>query len=139
MKKRLLLIGIILVVTGCSSSFTFSEINAESVNNNVQEFISNIEVENGIYLYLDGKKAAYIFLNGIYVAQGSDAIYFSDFNVNSQRDTLNIFFNQEYDSDYSNANLNYQVLYEIKTGKVYDSINIFCNGKPTSFDIIAGN
>lgn len=81
----------------------------------------------------------YVFINGIYVNQGNDAVYFSDFNVSAQQDTLNVFINQEYDSDYSNTKLKYQVLYKIKTVEKYDTINLFINGKPVSFDEIFGN
>lgn len=139
MKKLVSLIVFTLLVSGCNSNFTFSEIEVDNVNSNVREFIKHVEPENGNYLYLDGKKGMYVFLNGKYVKQGSDAVYFSDFNVNAQQGTLNVFFNQEYDSDYSNKNLRYQVLYKIETEAVYDTIKLFSNGKPISFDIIAVN
>ena len=37
------------------------------------------------------------------------------------------------------ATLKYQVLYKIKTVEKYDTINLFINGKPVSFDEIFGN
>ena len=139
MKKRLSLIVLILLLTGCNSDFSFSEISIDNANDSVQEFIQYAEVKNGNYLYLDGKKGMYVFINGIYVNQGNDAVYFSDFNVSAQQDTLNMFINQESDSDYSNTTLKYQVLYKIKTVEKYDTINLFINGKPVSFDEIFGN
>ena len=139
MKKRLSLIILILLLTGCDPHFSFSEISIVNANDRVQEFIQYAEVKNGNYLYLDGKKGIYVFINGIYVNQGNDAVYFSDFNVSAQQDTLNVFINQEYDSDYSNTTLKYQVLYKIKTVEKYDTINLFINGKPVSFDEIFGN
>jgi len=138
-KKRLSLIALILLLTGCSPDFSFSEISITNANDSVQEFIQYAEVKNGNYLYLDGKKGIYVFINGIYVNQGSDAVYFSDFNVSSQQDTLNVFINQEYDSDYLNTTLKYQVLYKIKTVEKYDTINLFINGKPVFFDEIFRN
>ena len=96
MKKRLSLIVLILLLTGCNSDFSYSEISIDNANDSVQEFIKYAEVKNGNYLYLDGKKGMYVFINGIYVNQGSDAVYFSDFNVSAQQDTLNVFINQEY-------------------------------------------
>ena len=139
MKKRLSLIVLILLLTGCDPNYSFSEISIDHANDSVQEFIQYAEVKNGNYLYLDGKKGMYVFINGIYVNQGNDAVYFSDFNVSAQQDTLNVFINQEYDSDYSNTTLKYQVLYKIKTVEKYDTINLFINGKPVSFDEIFGN
>ncbi|WP_342538235.1 lipoprotein [Sporosarcina sp. FSL K6-1540] len=139
MKKRLSLIVLMLLLTGCNSDFSFSEISIGNANDAVQEFIEYAEVKNGNYLYLDGEKNMYVFINGIYVNQGNDAVYFSDFNVSAQQDTLNVFINQEYDSDYSNTKLKYQVLYKIKTVEKYDTINLFINGKPVSFDEIFGN
>lgn len=126
-------------MTGCYSEFTFSEVSVNTANDDVREFIKHVEQKNGNYLYLDDKKGMYVFLNGIFVEQGSDAVYFSDFNVNAQQGTLNFFFNQEYDSDYSNKNLNYQALYKIETKAKYDTIKLFSNGKPVSFDIIVYN
>lgn len=139
MKKRLSLIVLMLLLIGCDPNFSFSEISIANANDSVQEFIQYAEVKNGNYLYLDGKKGIYVFINGVYVNQGSDAVYFSDFNVSAQQDTLNVFINQEYDSDYSNTTLKYQVLYKIKTVEKYDTINLFINGKPVSFDEIFGN
>lgn len=139
MKKRLSLIVLILLLTGCNSDFSFSEIRIDNANDSVKEFIQYAEVKNGNYLYLDGEKSLYVVINGIYVNQGNDAVYFSDFNVSAQHDTLNVFINQEYDSDYSNTKLKYQVLYKIKTVEKYDAINLFINGKPVSFDEIFGN
>ncbi|MBO0600225.1 hypothetical protein I2483_01000 [Sporosarcina sp. E16_3] len=139
MKKRLSLIILILLLTGCDPHFSFSEISIANANDRVQEFIQYAEVKNGNYLYLDGKKGIYVFINGVFVTQGNDAVYFSDFNVNAQQDTLNVFINQEYDSDYSNTTLKYQVLYKINTVEKYDAINLFINGKPVSFDEIFGN
>ncbi|MBO0586846.1 hypothetical protein [Sporosarcina sp. E16_8] len=139
MKKRLSLIILIVLLTGCDPNFSFSEISIANANDSVQEFIQYAEVKNGNYLYLDGEKSIYIFINGIYVNQGNDAVYFSDFNVSAQQDTLNVFINQEYDSDYSNTALKSQVLYKIKTVEKYDTINLFINGKPIFFDEIFGN
>ncbi|AMQ06472.1 lipoprotein [Sporosarcina psychrophila] len=139
MKKQLSLIVLMLLLTGCNSDFSFSEISINKANESVQEFIQYAEVKNGNYLYFDGEKDMYVFINGIYVNQGKDAVYFSDFNVSAQQDTLNVFINQEYDSDYSNTKLKYQVLYKIKTVEKYDTINLFINGKPVSFDEIFGN
>ncbi len=137
-KNRLLLIVLILLVTGCGADFSFSEISIENANDNVQEFIKYAEMKNGNYLYLDGEKGMYVFINGIYVNQGSDAVYFSDFNISAQQDTLNVFINQDSDSDYSNTNLKYQVLYKINTVEKYDTIKLYVNGKPVSFDEIVG-
>ncbi|WP_318614525.1 hypothetical protein [Sporosarcina sp. YIM B06819] len=139
MKQRFSLIIFMLLLTGCRSTYTFSEISIDHANDRVQEFIKLVEQENGHYLYLDDDNGLYVFLNGIYVRQGHDALYFSDFNVIAQQGILSMFINQESDSDYSNRNLNYQVLYKINTAETYDMIILFINGKPVSFDKIYGN
>ena len=136
MKQRLFLIVLIVLLTGCDSSYTFEEISIDQTNDHVQAFMRLVENENGNYLYLDGEKDIYVFLNGIYVKRGNDAAYFSDFNVSAQQGTLNMFINQEYDSDYLNPTLNYQVLYKIYTVEKYDEINLYVNGKPVAFDKI---
>ena len=79
MKKRLSLIVLILLLTGCNPDFSYSEISIDHANDSVKEFIQYAEVKNGNYLYVDGKKGMYVFINGIYVNQGNDAVYFSDF------------------------------------------------------------
>ncbi|MFJ7935958.1 hypothetical protein [Sporosarcina sp. NPDC096371] len=138
-KQRFLLVVLIVLLTACSSNFTFSEISINNADDQIREFINLVEMENGHYLYLDDKNGMYVFLNGIYVRQGHDAVYFSDFNVIVQQDTLSMFINQEYDSDYSNAQLNYQVLYKINTEANYDTIQLYINGRPVSFDAIYSN
>lgn len=106
------------------------------LNKEMKEFTNAVASENGTHLYYDRKGTMNIFLNGINVDQGSKALYFTDFNVEADGDTLNILFHHDYTEDYSNPDLNYQMLYQIKLDKTYDKIMLFDNEEETSFHTI---
>lgn len=138
-KKLLALFVLALLLTGCNNELTFSEVSIEDTNQDVQEFLDSVEKENGNYLYVDStKEIYYVFLNGKNVKQGSEAAVFSDFDVNVQDGTLNILFNREYTSDYSNHHVKHQMLHKITTNDEIHTIKLFGNGESESIDLVSG-
>ncbi|OZI10489.1 hypothetical protein CEW92_16485 [Bacillaceae bacterium SAS-127] len=61
MKKLLSLILLLLLLTGCNSELTYSEIKIEKANQDIQNFIEGVQGENGTYLYFNGEKEQYVF------------------------------------------------------------------------------
>ena len=100
MYKWFAIIFFLLLLSGCNSEVTFTEINLEQAETDVLKFIDTVNDENGRYLYTDDNNQIHIFLNGKYVQKGRDAVHFTAFYISAQQDTLNVFFNQEYYSDY---------------------------------------
>lgn len=86
--KKLILVCVILLLSGCTSNLTFTEIKSSNVNKNVRSFLEAIDDENGTYLYFNGEKEIFVFLNGSNVQQGDKAAYFSNFDVVDDGDTL---------------------------------------------------
>lgn len=136
MYKWFAIIFFLLLLSGCNSEVTFTEINLEQAETDVLKFIDTVNDENGRYLYTDDNNQIHIFLNGKYVQKGRDAVHFTAFYVNAQQDTLNVFFNQEYYSDYLDNGLKHQALYKISAREEFEMINLFSNGEPVSFDRI---
>ncbi|KIL45052.1 membrane lipoprotein lipid attachment site-containing protein [Jeotgalibacillus soli] len=143
MKKFLYLIFLMLVLTGCNiltdnKELYYTEVIMESTDKAVQKFINEVKEKNGIYLYQDAGERLFVFLNNVLVEQGSEAIFFSGFDIKNEKDTVNIYFNQETKKDYVNKDLNNQVLYEVKLDKEYDYIKLFSNNEETHFSLVTG-
>lgn len=139
MKKLFLLVGMIVFLTGCNSTLTFTEIKSGKANKDVLSFLEDVENQNGTYLYSNGEKEIYIFLNGINVKQGDEAAYFTNFDVEADGDTLNVFYEVAYTEDYSNDNLKYQVLYKIRPDQNYEEIQALSNGEEVPFQTVSGS
>ena len=80
-----------------------------------------------------------IFLNGSNVKLGDKAIYFTDFNVEKNGETLSISYNTAETADYSNQSLKNELLYKVNLDKMYETIKAISNGEETSFGVISGN
>lgn len=136
MRKLIVGLMIVILLAGCSSDLTFTEVDINRVNKDVKEFMNAVQDENGTHLYHDSKRNMYVFLNSGNVIQGSKVAHFSDFNLKANGDTLNVIFHHESTDDYSNPDLNYQMLYKVKLDKTYDKIMLFDNDEETAFHTI---
>lgn len=136
MKRLLVLMGLLMVLVGCNPELTFTEIEIGNANKEVREFIGNVQDKNGNYLYFAGEKEMYVFLNGKNVEQGGEVLYFTDVSLNASGDTLNVRFNEKYTNEYSNKDLQHQVLYKIQLDKEYDKILAFANGEEVGFHVV---
>ncbi|QUW20283.1 membrane lipoprotein lipid attachment site-containing protein [Sporosarcina sp. Marseille-Q4063] len=139
MKKLLMLVGLIFLLSGCNSNLTYTEINSGKANKDLRSFLEVIDDENGAYLYYNGEKEIYIFLNGRNVQQGDKAAYFTKFDVEGDGDTLNVFYEVAYTEDDSNENLKHQALYKIRQDQKYDKIQAFANGAEVPFEMVSGS
>lgn len=142
MKKLLPLIFLLIVLAGCNKENTqelsYSEVMIESTDQDVQKFITSMKEKNGVYLYQDAGDKLFVLLNSNTVKQGERAIYFTDFDVKSEMDTVSIYFGEESTEEYVNKELNNQVIYEVKLDKKYDVINLFKNNEVAHFTTVSG-
>lgn len=136
MRKLMVGLLIMILLAGCNSALTFTEVDMNRANKDVKEFMNAVQDENGTHLFHDSERNMYVYLNSGNVIQGSKATHFSDFNLKANGDTLNILFHHESTDDYSNPDFNYQMLYKVKLNKTYDKIMLFDNDEETAFHTI---
>jgi len=139
LRKLLSLFAFVYLLSGCSSELSFEEVNKKGVNKNIQSFIDDVKDENGVHLYFEKQNVVYVYLNGTNVKQGDKAILFTDFNVEDNDETLNIFYNIEETEDYSSQSLENELLYKVNSNKKDETIKLFKNGKEDSFGKISGS
>jgi len=139
MMKMISIFIVLLILAGCNAEnekLSYSKVEVDSTHKLVQDFFTSVEDENGIHLFQLDDNTMYVFLNGYIVEQGSEASFFSDFEVKEKDDTLNIYFNEEYTDDYANKTLNNKELYKINLDKTYENVRLFKNDKETNFSAI---
>lgn len=142
MKKLLCLLFLLIALTGCNKAefqeLSYSEVMMESTDQDVQKFINGVKEKNGIYLFQDAGEKIFVFLNSNTVIQGDKAIQFTDFDIKSEGDTINVYFEEQSTEKYANKELSNQILYEVKLDKRYDVINLFRNNEDAHFTKVSG-
>ncbi|MCF6409440.1 hypothetical protein [Pseudalkalibacillus salsuginis] len=110
-----------------------------SIHKDVQKFIDQVDEQNGVHLFFDKKEAVYVFLNAANMDQGEEAAYIKNFTVKCEGDTLEIYYAEKGTRDYSNNQLDHQLLYKINLDKYYEKIVAFSNEKEVPFAVASGN
>jgi hypothetical protein len=122
MKKTLVISIFALFLSGCSPELSISEIKLINATKDARNFYERVEDKNGAHLFFEGEQAAFVFLNGKNVVQGERAIHFSDFSVDTDGETLKIYYSEEKTVDYSNDTMKHQVILKINKDKNYEGI-----------------
>lgn len=121
------------ILTGCvADAETISEINLKNVNDNVKNFIENVEnvrkdTETGIYMYNDSKKQRYLYLNQDFLDDGRG---FGDVDINTDENSINFYLN---DIPISKKEAATYKLHKIKIQDDYEYLKVFKNGEETHF------
>ncbi|MBH0170184.1 lipoprotein [Fictibacillus sp. 18YEL24] len=141
MKKIIVLIGIVILLTGCTddSKLRTDLISPKEAGKEVQSFFETAKKQNGIHLYQDKDEKIYLMLNGANILQDQPAITFSNFKVKEDGDTLKVYYEVETVADYEDKNLENQLFYEVELNKAYETIQLYKNGKPSNFEMVSGN
>lgn len=132
----------IFILAGCNtdSALTFSEVDIDHIDGEIQSFFQEVREENGAHLYIDNENTTlFVYLNGSNVLQGEKAVTFTDFDVEGDSSTLNLSYKSEKTSDYSNSSLDYERFYRVKVDKVPEVIRLYHNDEEASFGTISGN
>lgn len=139
MKKVVMILALSGLLSGCSSSLTYSQVEKQDVKQVIQSFISELEDENGINVYLDSESEVYVYLNSANVTQGEPAVYFTDFDVEENGDTLQIIYNTKTTTVYTDQDLDHESLYKVNVNKKYEYVKAYSDGKEVAFNMISGN
>ncbi|MEN2765637.1 hypothetical protein [Ornithinibacillus xuwenensis] len=116
---------------------TFSQVNTDHIGKDMQTYLSRHARENGIYLYYEEPDEMYVYLHGMNSLQGENSIYYTDFSVKANADTLEIHYSSNKTSDYSDRTLAREGLYKVHLDKKYSTIQAFHNGEEVPFNDIS--
>lgn len=142
MKHSIGLFSLIILLFGCTpddKEVSYTEVKPDTVNKEVEKFVTSVEDTNGIHLYEENQKTKYVFFNEYFVEKGEEALYFEDIDVSGEGQTLTISFTEHATDDYAKKSLNNRLLYEVKIDKDYDSIKLLKNGKEVAFKVVSGS
>ncbi|MFA9560146.1 hypothetical protein ACERII_22785 [Evansella sp. AB-rgal1] len=137
MKKITLASVLFVLLVGCSSEPSFSEVNLEDVHEDARSVFENIGPTDDAPIYYDGEDIAYIFLHGN--NEDNKLFHFTDFSVESDGNNLMIYYTQEETNDSSDNTLKYQVVYKINKEKEYERVRVFKNREEAEFYSVPGN
>lgn len=138
-KKILLMLVVFLLLAGCSQDeLVHKEVKMDELDTEISSFFLDQQDENGVYLFQDQGERIYVFLNEWNVKQGESASSFSNFEVEPEGDTLNIYYEEQTTMDYKNQELDNKIIYEVQFDRDYDSLAIFKNGEETHFSTSTG-
>lgn len=137
--RKLLLIALLALLSGCSSELSFSGVKEDSVNKDIQSFLNDVRDKNGAHLFFEKEKTVYVYLNETNVKEGEKAAYFTDVNVEGNGETLTITYDTDETTDLSNQSLDHSLIYKINLDKQYETIKAIRNGNESSFGSISEN
>ncbi len=113
------------------------QLDVAAAEKTVQQFVRSAQQENGVHLYQDEEnKFYYLLLNGLNMMQGDPASTFSDIEIKSENDTLNISFKEDFIKNHEGKKLANQLLYQIKLNEDYETLKLFKNGEESHFHTI---
>lgn len=121
------------ILTGCAGNKeTISEINFENANDNMKNFIENVENDDkgrdtGIYIYNHSKNQRYLYLNQDFLGDGRA---FGDIDIKTDENSINIYLN---DISNSEGEADTYKLYKINFKGDYEYLKVFKNGEETHF------
>lgn len=120
-----------MILSGCQSEKELSveKLEKADLDETIRDSFGHVD-ENGAHLfYGDEKDVFYVYLNGSNVQQGENATYFTQFEVDSNGDTLNLRYNSDHTEDYGVESLDYEAFYKVSLDQEYDTILVFHNGE----------
>lgn len=117
----------------------FTKEKLDNTSRKVTASLSPFYNKNGIYLYGDGTKERYLFINGYNIKQGELAPCYTDVKMELKDKTLIINFKETYAEEHEKGEISNRLLYKIKKLDNVDKISIFKNGQETHFDSIIVN
>lgn len=142
MKKIIIVLFSIVILNGCSysaSTLSYLNVDQEDLSEEIQSYFQNVQEENGVHLYFDEKNnSMFVYLNASNVAQGENAEVFTDFDVESEQDTLHLLYQSEETTDHSNSSSQHSIIYKVNLNKDYDTVKLFHNGNETAFKTVSG-
>ncbi|TYS67739.1 hypothetical protein FZC76_14340 [Sutcliffiella horikoshii] len=143
MKKIIIVLFSYAILTGCSysaSTLSYLNVDPEDLSEEIQSYFQSVREENGVHLYFDEENnSMFVYLNASNVAQGDHAETFTDFDVESQEDTLHLLYNSEKTPDISSTSSIHSIIYKVNLNQEYEGVKLFHNGDEASFRSISGD
>ncbi|PIC66214.1 hypothetical protein CSV71_05445 [Sporosarcina sp. P21c] len=138
MKKLWIIVLSAALLVGCNTNRTLSyeEIAVKDLNKGDQKFHEHAQAENGVYLFYDtSDDKLVIYFNTAHEGREGYAVDFTNFDVESDGDTLRILYDKNQDQGESKT-FQEQQLYEVQLDKEYETIELFENGDMAAFTSI---
>ncbi|SFM31804.1 hypothetical protein [Salibacterium qingdaonense] len=138
MKRQVVCVLFFLFISGCSQNQdqSFSEVTMKQAQTVTENFISQMVVENGVYMYL-GEKNNYLFLNGVAPDENNKNTIFSSVVSETKGNKLNIYYETEnVTKAEDNEEAGFQRLYRLPPNDSYSTIQIIENGREVPIDTI---
>ncbi|ARF16165.1 hypothetical protein [Sporosarcina ureae] len=135
MKKLWIIVLCAVVLVGCNTNRTLSyeEVTMKDLDKGNQKFSEHAQAENGVYLFYDtSDDKLVVYFNTSHESQEDYAVDFTNFDVESDGDTLYILYDKNQDEGESKT-FQEQQFYEIYLDKEYETIELFENGDPVAF------
>lgn len=135
MKKSWLLLvvmGSLLASCGENES-SYSEVDREQVNRNVNEFIESVETSqdkegNGIYKYYEKPNVQYLYVDQDFLDSGKG---FGGLDIKTDKDTLHLYLMEN-----DEPTIDEYRLYRIESDREYEYAKVYKNGEETYFETI---
>ncbi|ARJ37763.1 hypothetical protein SporoP8_01995 [Sporosarcina ureae] len=138
MKKLWIIVLSAALLVGCNTNPTLSyeEIAMKDLSKGDQKFHEHAQAENGVYLFYDtSDDKLVIYFNTAHEGREGYAVDFTNFDVESDGDTLRILYDKNQDQGESKT-FQEQQLYEVQLDKEYETIELFENGDMAAFTSI---
>jgi hypothetical protein len=134
----LIIFGVIIKTNVSSNDkFTVESIDLNLRKNaKISKRISEINIDNGVFLLNIDDKETYLILNGSNVNLKGEAPYFSNVSISSKEDTISIYVNEENKKYFLGEYPNNKLVYKITNDKDSKYMKIFRNGEESYFDSI---
>ncbi|MCG1023421.1 hypothetical protein [Sutcliffiella horikoshii] len=132
----------VLVLGGCSytaTSVNYLNVTQGDLSKEILAYFESVEADNGAHLYMDNaNNSMFVYFNSSNVVQGEKAEILTDFDVDIEKDVLNILYTSEETTDLSSSSSEHSRIYRVNLNKEYDIVKLFHNGKEVSFRSVSG-
>ncbi|PIC57937.1 hypothetical protein CSV80_06425 [Sporosarcina sp. P12(2017)] len=138
MKQLLVMVLCATLLIGCNTNRTLSyeEVTMKDLDKGDQVFYQHAQAENGVYLFYDtSDDKLVIYFNTSHENQEDYAMDFTNFDVESDGDTLRILYDKNQDEGESKT-FQEQQFHEVHLDKEYETIELFENGDMAAFTSI---
>ncbi|MDT8861028.1 hypothetical protein N0O92_12365 [Alkalihalobacillus sp. MEB130] len=132
--ERLMPFFLLLLVVGCSTELTFTEMTKAEINGSIQEFIE--QHDGGISLFFDEENVIYIVLNSEMVLKDQAAFHL--IGIESNQDILTIHVSQKQAEDLLGEKAENQKAYKVNLDKPYTTIRARMDERDLPFNMVSG-
>lgn len=128
-------IGIAAALSGCDQAEpVIHEVSSQGLGKEVSSFVDQVSADTGLFLYSRAGGKQYLIVNYSSVPLGGEAKLLKAVTAEVRDKTLSIYIEEQGTEDYQDTELGKLRIYELGDAEEYEAIQLFDNGKETSFD-----